>query len=158
MNGLCDTTFPLNQNSRREPVNTQLISTNNAVMKQEYSALDCKPRNIIPYWIILGAKPTDKFYPSDKGEQVTGRTQRPIICDSCWPALSSEMRASSTPIPRRKQPWTAVKTKSKSKHNQITKIHLKNRFATLSQDLVVDVEQMAQNYMCCSISELYSQF
>ena len=106
-------------------VNTWLISPNSAVTKQEYSALDNKPRNIISCWITLGTKPKDKLFPSDMGEQVTGRTQHPKICDrTSWPALPSEVSASSTPIPRGKQPWTAAKTKSKSKPAQIIKIHL----------------------------------
>ena len=134
VNGLSgnETTLPWNQNSRQEPANTRLISPDNDSTKQEFRGLDKKPRNNHPCWNTLGAKPKVKSF---LGERVTGRAQRPEICDATgWPALSSEKSASSTPVPKRKQPWTTVKTKSKSVPTQITKIQLENRFAPLYQD------------------------
>ncbi|KAK0155365.1 hypothetical protein N1851_002269 [Merluccius polli] len=69
------------------------------------------------------------------GRRLTGRTQHLETCDDTeWPALPSHRRVSSTPVPRRKQPWNVAKTKSKSKPTKDTWILLENRFAPLLQD------------------------
>ncbi|KAK0136906.1 hypothetical protein N1851_026928 [Merluccius polli] len=69
------------------------------------------------------------------GRRLTGRTQHLETCDDTeWPALPSHRRVSSTPVPRRKQPWNVAKTKSKSKPTKDTGILLENRFAPLLQD------------------------
>ena len=64
VNGLCGnkTTLPWNQNSRQEPANTGLISPDNDSTKQEFWGLHKKPRNILPCWNTLGAKPKDKSF------------------------------------------------------------------------------------------------
>ncbi|XP_034536948.1 uncharacterized protein LOC117811039 [Notolabrus celidotus] len=130
VNGLCgnDATLPWGQSSRHVPANTRLVSPNNDTPKQEDCAVGTS-------WNTLGARPKDKTFPTDMRERITGRAQRPEICDAPgWSALSSRRSAASTPLPRRKQPWTAVKATSKSKPVKETKIHLENRFAPLSQD------------------------
>ncbi|KAK0147117.1 hypothetical protein N1851_013541 [Merluccius polli] len=69
------------------------------------------------------------------GRRLTGRTQHLETRDDTeWPALPSHRRVSSTPVPRRKQPWNVAKTKSKSKPTKDTGILLENRFAPLLQD------------------------
>ncbi|KAK0132573.1 hypothetical protein N1851_032540 [Merluccius polli] len=69
------------------------------------------------------------------GRRLTGRTQHLETRDDTeWPALPSNRRVSSTPVPRRKQPWNVAKTKSKSKPTKDTGILLENRFAPLLQD------------------------
>ncbi|KAK0150007.1 hypothetical protein N1851_009241 [Merluccius polli] len=69
------------------------------------------------------------------GRRLTGRTQHLETRDDTeWPALPSHRRVSSTPVPRRKQPWNVAKTKSKSKPTKNTGILLENRFAPLLQD------------------------
>lgn len=58
--------------------------------------------------------------------QVTGKTQRPEICDMTgWPALSS----SSTPAQRKT--WTTVKGRTKGTPPQQSSVLLKNRFSPL---------------------------
>ena len=141
MNGLCgnETTLPWSQNSRQGPANTGLISPDNDSTKQEFWGLDKKPRNFPPCWNTLGAKPKDKSF---LGERLTGRAQHPEICDATgWPALSSEKSGYSTPVPKRKQPWT---TKSKSKPTQITKIQLENRFSTSSRPCKLSVDEQGE--------------
>ena len=65
----------------------------------------------------------------------TGRTQHLETRDDTeWPALPSHRRVSSTPVPRKKQPWNVAKTKSKSKPTKDTGILQENRFAPLLQD------------------------
>ncbi|KAK0131515.1 hypothetical protein N1851_033772 [Merluccius polli] len=77
----------------------------------------------------------DKSPPSDMGRRLTSRTQHLETCDDTeWPALPSHKRDSSTPVPRRKQPWNVAKTKSKSKPTKDKGILLENRFAPLLQD------------------------
>ncbi|KAK0152286.1 hypothetical protein N1851_006336 [Merluccius polli] len=77
----------------------------------------------------------DKSPPSDMGRRLTSRTQHLETCDDTeWPALPSHRRDSSTPVPRRKQPWNVAKTKSKSKPTKDKGILLENRFAPLLQD------------------------
>ncbi|KAK0141269.1 hypothetical protein N1851_021711 [Merluccius polli] len=72
---------------------------------------------------------------ADMGRRLTGRTQHLETRDDTeWPALPSHRRVSSTPVPRRKQPWNVAKTKSKSKPTKDTGILLENRFAPLLQD------------------------
>ncbi|KAK0142200.1 hypothetical protein N1851_020137 [Merluccius polli] len=89
---------------------------------------------------MLCAKPQhnswkDKSPPSDMGRRLTSRTEHLETCDDTeWPALPSHRRDSSTPVPRRKQPWNVAKTKSKSKPTKDKGILLENRFAPLLQD------------------------
>uniref|UniRef100_A0A671X1X1 Uncharacterized protein n=1 Tax=Sparus aurata TaxID=8175 RepID=A0A671X1X1_SPAAU len=111
---------------RQEPANTRLISPDNDSTKQEFRGLDKKPRNNHPCWNTLGAKPKVKSF---LGERVTGRAQRPEICDATgWPALSSEKSASSTPVPNRKQPWTTVKTKNRASSPSMNKESYETKF------------------------------
>lgn len=91
------------QQTTQQSANTWLISPNNDMGKQENYALGNKFKNIIPCCNTLGAKPKIKLFPSDMEDQVTGRVQRPEVCDTTgWSALSSERSASLTPKPRRK--------------------------------------------------------
>ncbi|KAK0136531.1 hypothetical protein N1851_027347 [Merluccius polli] len=104
-----ETTLPMTQISGKEQANRQMLCA--------------KPRH------------KDKSPPSDMGRRLTGRTQHLETRDDTeWPALPSHRRVSSTPVPRRKQPWNVAKTKSKSKPTKDTGILLENRFAPLLQD------------------------
>ncbi|KAK0144576.1 hypothetical protein N1851_017029 [Merluccius polli] len=107
-----ETTLPMTQISRKEQANRQMLCA-----KPRHNS--CK----------------DKSPPSDMGRRLTGRTQHLETRDDTeWPALLSHRRVSSTPVPRRKQPWNVAKTKSKSKPTKDTGILLENRFAPLLQD------------------------
>ncbi|KAK0151822.1 hypothetical protein N1851_006803 [Merluccius polli] len=107
-----ETTLPMTQISGKEQANRQMLCA-----KPRHNS--CK----------------DKSPPSDMGRRLTGRTQHLETCDDTeWPALPSHRRVSSTPVPRRKQPWNVAKTKSKSKPTKDTGILLENRFAPLLQD------------------------
>ncbi|KAK0156136.1 hypothetical protein N1851_000584 [Merluccius polli] len=107
-----ETTLPMTQISGKEQANRQMLCA-----KPKHNS--CK----------------DKSPPSDTGRQLTGRTQHLETCDDTeWPALPSHRRVSSTPVPRRKQPWNVAKTKRKSKPTKDTGILLENRFAPLLQD------------------------
>ncbi|KAK0143092.1 hypothetical protein N1851_018792 [Merluccius polli] len=107
-----ETTLPMTQISGKEQAKGQMLC---AKPKQN----SCK----------------DKSPPSDMGRWLTGRTQHLETRDDTeWPALPSHRRVSSTPVPRRKQPWNVAKTKSKSKPTKDTGILLENRFAPLLQD------------------------
>ncbi|KAK0147921.1 hypothetical protein N1851_012381 [Merluccius polli] len=107
-----ETTLPMTQISGKEQANRQMPCA--------------KPKH--NSW-------KDKSPPSDMGRRLTGRTQHLQTCDDTeWPALPSHRRVSSTPVPRRKQPWNVAKTKSKSKPTKDTGILLENRFAPLLQD------------------------
>ena len=105
-----ETTLLMTQISGQEQANRQLIST---TKKQEAGGYGSKSISSPP-WNSLGAKPkhkscTDKSLPSDIGRQLTGRNQHPETRDETgWPALPSHRRVSSTPVPRRKQPWSGV--------------------------------------------------
>ncbi|KAK0131770.1 hypothetical protein N1851_022873 [Merluccius polli] len=100
---------------------------------------------------MLCAKPKhnsckDKSPPSDMGRRLTGRTQHLETRDDTeWPALPSHRRVSSTPVPRRKQPWNVAKTKRKSKPTKDTGILLENRFAPLLQDPVSPKERSSSS-------------
>ena len=88
-----------------------------------------------PPWNSLGAKPKSKSFLREMGGRVTGRTQRPEICDATgWPALSSRQSASSTPILGRTHPWTAAKGRTNNKPPQQPTLQLENRFAPLLKD------------------------
>ena len=132
-----ETTLPMTQISGQEQANSQLIST---TKKQEAGVLDSKSTSSPP-WYSLGAKPKhktcrDKSLPSDMGKRLTGRIQHSKTVDEAeWPALPLHGSVSSTPVPRRKQPWTVATTKSKSKPPQDTGILLENRYVPLLQDL-----------------------
>ncbi|KAK0150773.1 hypothetical protein N1851_008116 [Merluccius polli] len=107
-----ETTLPMTQRSGKEQANRQMLC---AKPKQN----SCK----------------DKSLPSDRGRRLPGRTQHLETRDDTeWPVLPSHRRVSSTPVPRRKQPWNVAKTKSKSKPTKDTWILLENRFAPLLQD------------------------
>ncbi|KAK0154528.1 hypothetical protein N1851_003369 [Merluccius polli] len=107
-----ETTLPMTQISGKEQANRQMLFA-----KPKHNS--CK----------------DKSLPSDMGRRLTGRTQHLETRDDTeWPALPSHRRVSSTPVPRRKQPWNVAKTKSKSKPTKDTGILLENRFAPLLQD------------------------
>ncbi|KAK0146587.1 hypothetical protein N1851_014093 [Merluccius polli] len=107
-----ETTLPMTQISGKEQANRQMPCA--------------KPKH--NSW-------KDKSPPSDMGRRLTGRTQHLETCDDTeWPALPSHRRVSSTPVPRRKQPWNVAKTKSKSKPTKDKGILLENRFAPLLQD------------------------
>ncbi|KAK0131399.1 hypothetical protein N1851_033892 [Merluccius polli] len=107
-----ETTLPMTQISGKEQANRQMLC---ATPRHN----SCK----------------DKSPPSDMGRRLTGRTQHLETRDDTeWPALPSHRRVSSTPVPRRKQPWNVAKTKSKSKPTKDTGILLENRFAPLLQD------------------------
>ncbi|KAK0147691.1 hypothetical protein N1851_012825 [Merluccius polli] len=107
-----ETTLPMTQISGKEQANRQMLCA-----KPKHNS--CK----------------DKSPPSDMGRRLTGRTQHLETRDDTeWPALPSHRRVSSTPVPRRKQPWNVAKTKSKSKPTKDTGILLENRFAPLLQD------------------------
>ncbi|KAK0155338.1 hypothetical protein N1851_002348 [Merluccius polli] len=107
-----ETTLPITQISGKEQANRQMLCA-----KPKHNS--CK----------------DKSPPSDMGRRLTGRTQHLETCDDTeWPALPSHRRVSSTPVPRRKQPWNVAKTKRKSKPTKDTGILLENRFAPLLQD------------------------
>ncbi|KAK0148551.1 hypothetical protein N1851_011108 [Merluccius polli] len=107
-----ETTLPMTQISGKEQANRQMLCA-----KPRHNS--CK----------------DKSPPSDMGRRLTGRTQHLETCDDTeWPALPSHRRVSSTPVPRRKQPWNVAKTKSKSKPTKDMGILLENRFAPLLQD------------------------
>ncbi|KAK0150005.1 hypothetical protein N1851_009239 [Merluccius polli] len=107
-----ETTLPMTQISGKEQANRQMLCA--------------KPKH--NSW-------KDKSLPSDMGRRLTGRTQHLENHDDTeWPALPSHRRVSSTPVPRRKQPWNVAKTKSKSKPTKYTGILLENRFAPLLQD------------------------
>lgn len=84
---------------------------------------------------LLGAKPKYKSFYWEMGGRVTGRAQRPEVCDATgWPALSSRQSASSTPVLSRTQPWTAAKGRISNKPPQQPSVQLENRFAPLLQD------------------------
>ena len=101
-----ETTLPMTQISGREQANRQLLCA--------------KPKH--NSW-------KDK---SHTGRRLTGRTQHLETRDDTeWPALPSHRRVSSTPVPRRKQPWNVAKTKSKSTPTKDTGILLENRFVPL---------------------------
>ncbi|KAK0150571.1 hypothetical protein N1851_008323 [Merluccius polli] len=107
-----ETTLPMTQISGKEQANRQMLCA-----KPRHNS--CK----------------DKSPPSDMGRRLTGRTQHLETRDDTeWPALPSHRRDSSTPVPRRKQPWNVAKTKRKSKPTKDTGILLENRFAPLLQD------------------------
>ncbi|KAK0148852.1 hypothetical protein N1851_010706 [Merluccius polli] len=107
-----ETTLPMTQISGKEQANRQMLCA-----KPKYNS-----------W-------KDKSLPSDMGRRLTGRTQHLETRDDTeWPALPSHRRVSSTPVPRRKQPWNVAKTKSKSTPTTDTGILLENRFAPLLQD------------------------
>ncbi|KAK0142424.1 hypothetical protein N1851_019869 [Merluccius polli] len=107
-----ETTLPMTQISGKEQANRQMLCA--------------KPKH--NSW-------KDKSLPSDMGRRLTGRTQHLETRDDTeWPALPSHRRDSSTPVPRRKQPWNVAKTKSKSSPTKDTGILLENRFAPLLQD------------------------
>lgn len=81
-----DTTIPWIQNSGQDHANTRLITVGKTSKKQE----GCVSTNGSPPWNSLGAKPKSKSFPWDMGGCMTGRAQRPQICDvTGWPALSS---------------------------------------------------------------------
>ncbi|XP_034005651.1 guanylate kinase 1b isoform X1 [Trematomus bernacchii] len=109
--GWNDTTLPVLQKNGKGHANLQLVSSYKDSKEQE----GCVPGNTYtsgsPPWNSLSAKPKSKSFPWDLGERITGRVQRPEICDATgWPALLSPRKsASSTPLPTRKQPWTAAK-------------------------------------------------
>ena len=134
VNGICgnDSTLPLTQNDGHAM--TQLTSYH-ATKKQE----ECEPGNKStggsPPWNSLGAKPKSKSSPWGKGGRITGRTQRPEICEATgWPALSSRQSASSTPVASRTQPWITAKGRTSSKPPQQPTVQLDNRYSPLSQD------------------------
>ncbi|KAK0133055.1 hypothetical protein N1851_031570 [Merluccius polli] len=107
-----ETTLPMTQISGKEQANRQML----CAKPKHNSWKDISP-------------------PSDMGRRLTGRTQHLETCDDTeWPALPSHRRDSSTPVPRRKQPWNVAKTKSKSKPTKDKGILLENRFAPLLQD------------------------
>ncbi|KAK0139533.1 hypothetical protein N1851_023592 [Merluccius polli] len=97
-----ETTLPMTQISGKEQANRQMLCA-----KPKHNS--CK----------------DKSPPSDMGRRLTGRTQHLETRDDTeWPALLSHRGVSSTPVPRRKQPWNVAKTKSKSKPTKDTGIPL----------------------------------
>ncbi len=149
VNGLCgnDTTFLWSQNSGQEHANTRLISTNKTTKKQEACVLGNKSKSGSPPWNALGAKPKSKSFPWEMGGRVTGRTQRPEICDATgWPALSSRQSASSTPVLGRTQPWTAAKGRVSNKPPQQPSVQQQNRFSPLLQDPSDDLDNIPSSH------------
>ena len=111
-----DTTLPVTQNNGQKHANTRLTSTSKTTMKQEGCGTDNKSTRGSPPWNSFGAKPKSKSFSWEMGGRLTGRTQRPEICDTTgWPALPSRQSASSTPVLSRTQPWTAAKGKISNK-------------------------------------------
>uniref|UniRef100_A0A667WYM3 SGNH hydrolase-type esterase domain-containing protein n=1 Tax=Myripristis murdjan TaxID=586833 RepID=A0A667WYM3_9TELE len=136
VNGLCgnNTTLPWTQSSGHEHANanTWLISTTKALKKQEGQEPDNISASGSPPWNTLGAKPKSKSLPGKMGGRVTGRTQRPEICDATgWPALSKQSASSSTPVHSGTQPWTAAKGRTNNKAPQQPSMRLENRFSPL---------------------------
>ncbi|XP_061915766.1 uncharacterized protein LOC133658135 [Entelurus aequoreus] len=141
VNGQCgnNTTLALlsTENTGQHHATTQLTSNNEATKKREVPVEGNKSTSENPPWNTLGAKPKRRPPPCDKGEWISGRTQRPDISDlTGWPALPSSARhtASSTPLPRRTQQRTAEKRRTTNKPPQQASVQLKNRFAPLLMD------------------------
>nr|XP_040025023.1 uncharacterized protein LOC120812889 [Gasterosteus aculeatus aculeatus] len=133
-NGPCgnNTTLAMTQNSGQEHARTQLTSNDGTMKKLEDSVQGNKSTSDNPPWTTLGAKPKRR---PDKGERITGRTQRPDICDLAdWPALPSRHNASSTPVLRRTKQRTTEKRGTTKEPPQQTGVNLQNRFAPLLQD------------------------
>ncbi len=103
--------------------------------KPENPALANKSTSESPPWNSLDAKPKNESHPWETGGRIPARTQRPEICDvTGWPALPSRQNSSSSPVPIRKQPWTAAKGRMSNKPPQQANVQLENWFAPLSQD------------------------
>ena len=138
VNGSCgnDTTLPVTQNNGQKHANTRLTSTSKTTKKQEGCGTDNKSTSGSPPWNSFGAKPKSKSFSWEMGGRLTGRAQRPEICDTTgWPALPPRQSASSTPVLSRTQSWTAAKGKISNKMPpQQLSVQVKNRFAPLLQD------------------------
>uniref|UniRef100_A0AAQ4R0Q9 Endonuclease/exonuclease/phosphatase domain-containing protein n=1 Tax=Gasterosteus aculeatus aculeatus TaxID=481459 RepID=A0AAQ4R0Q9_GASAC len=94
----------MTQNSGQEHARTQLTSNDGTMKNLEDSVQGNKSTSDNPPWTTLGAKPKRR---PDKGERITGRTQRPDSCD---------LRGTTKKPP------------------QQTGVNLQNRFAPLLQD------------------------
>ncbi|CAK6954581.1 uncharacterized protein LOC122865583 [Scomber scombrus] len=77
-----------------------LVSINETIEKQEGCVPDNKSTSGNPPWSSPGVKPKSKSLHCEMGGRVTGRAQRPEICDATgWPALSSRQSGPlSTPL------------------------------------------------------------
>lgn len=137
VNGLCgnDTTLPLAQISRQELANPRLTREDKATAEQVGSVLCNETTRSSPPWDQLGAKPKNKTRPWATGGRLTGRTQRPEICDETgWPALPPRQSASSTPASGRTQLWKAARGRINNKLPEQSSIEVQNRFSPLMRD------------------------